>query len=645
MAIKKMKLVRASCPYSNLDKLINLCCSDGKFQFEQASKFISDSMGYTPLSEESPYKKTIGSIRDLAAVAGFDPEDSVKTKKAVFDENTQEYIEALDEKIEKLASESKSLIGQIGECNSAIEKYNHFAGFEVNLDEILSCRFIEIRFGFLPKDSYVKLSKGYADNPYILFHPCSSQEKGYWGVYFAPTNKAAEVDRIFASLHFERLYIPGAAGTTAQIIENINQNIKIIEQEQKRLQDEINRILEKEGDKIKALYKKLISLESVFELRKNAVRHGDTCFIVGWIPEEYEKKFSQKLSKYPQFIAEFEAPEKDSDIKPPVMLKNSLISKPFSYFVEMYGLPSYNDIDITAFVAMTYIVLFGMMFGDLGQGLVLAIGGFIAWKLKKMALGRILIPCGISSAVFGFIFGSVFGFEEALDPIYHKLGMKGKPLEVMESINTVLLIAIGIGVALVIVAMLINVITQLKRRKIGKALFTENGITGIAVYIAGANLAYGFMADGPIFPSSVSVVLLVVGMLILFNKEFICELVDEHKLYKPESMVDYILQNLFECIEYVLSYFSNTVSFLRVGAFVIVHASMMMVVFTLAGDTSSVGGIIVVVLGNILVIALEGLLTGIQGLRLEFYEMFSRFYEGEGKPFEPAVLKQETVIK
>ena len=97
--------------------------------------------------------------------------------------------------------------------------------------------------------------------------------------------------------------------------------------------------------------------------------------------------------------------------------------------------------------------------------------------------------------------------------------------------------------------------------------------------------------------------------------------------------MDFILQNFFECIEYVLSYFSNTLSFLRVGAFVIVHASMMMVVFTLAGDTSSVKGIIVVILGNILIIALEGLLSGIQGLRLELYEMFSRFFEGNGKPF------------
>ena len=300
----------------------------------------------------------------------------------------------------------------------------------------------------------------------------------------------------------------------------------------------------------------------------------------------------------------------------------------------MYGLPSYYDLDITSFVAFTYTLLFGIMFGDLGQGLLVSLVGLIAWKVKKMALGKILIPCGISSAIFGLIFGSVFGFEEALDPLYEKLGMSGKPLSVMDSINTVLLFAIGIGVVLVIVAMAVNVVGCIKKKKYGSALFSENGITGIIVYIGGANLIYAFMAHEGIFSTKLSAVMLIVGMLILFNKEIIASSIDEGVFKKPDSISDYLMQNLFECLEYVLSYFSNTLSFLRVGAFVIVHASMMMVVFTLAGDPTSVKGIIVVVLGNIVVVALEGLLTGIQALRLEFYEMFSRFYEGDGRAFK-----------
>ena len=100
--------------------------------------------------------------------------------------------------------------------------------------------------------------------------------------------------------------------------------------------------------------------------------------------------------------------------------------------------------------------------------------------------------------------------------------------------------------------------------------------------------------------------------MLLYIKEIPIGIIDKHPDWKPDSIVDFLLQNLFELIEYVLSYFSNTVSFLRVGAFVIVHASMMMVVFTLGGDGSNIP---VIIIGNIIVIALEGLLSGSSRLR------------------------------
>ena len=195
-------------------------------------------------------------------------------------------------------------------------------------------------------------------------------------------------------------------------------------------------------------------------------------------------------------------------------------------------------------------------------------------------------------------------------------------------------------VALVIAAMVINIIISLKRKKIGEALFSQNGLAGIVLYVCGVCLVYAFMGGPKLIPNAVLIPLMLVSFLMLFFKEILIGITDKHENWKPESMLDFFLQNIFECIEYVLSYFSNTLSFLRVGAFVIVHSSMMMVVFTLAGDTSTPKGIIVVILGNIVVIALEGLLTGIQGLRLVFYEMFSRFHEGGGKPFNAISTKK-----
>ena len=207
----------------------------------------------------------------------------------------------------------------------------------------------------------------------------------------------------------------------------------------------------------------------------------------------------------------------------------------------------------------------------------------------------------------------------------------------MDSINTVLIVAIGIGVVLVVTAMLLNVVSCLKHKKIGEAIFSNNGLVGIVFYLAGVAFCVAFMNGPKVLPNSVLFGIMGVCAVLLYLKEIPIGIIDKHPDWKPDSVVDFLLQNLFELIEYVLSYFSNTVSFLRVGAFVIVHASMMMVVFTLGGNGSNIP---VIIIGNIIVIALEGLLSGIQGLRLEFYEMFSRFYEGGGKAFTPAKLEQ-----
>ena len=134
-------------------------------------------------------------------------------------------------------------------------------------------------------------------------------------------------------------------------------------------------------------------------------------------------------------------------------------------------------------------------------------------------------------------------------------------------------------------------------------------------------------------PAFIPTTMLALGAVMLFCHEYVEEK-SRDKDYKVQ-IGGYILSNFIELFESVLSFFSNTVSYLRLGAFVLVHAGMMMVVTTLAGEKISVSYIIVMILGNALVIALEALLTGIQSLRLEFYEMFSRYYSGQGKPFQP----------
>ncbi len=631
MAIEKMKLVRASGAMEQLDNYLALAAGSMVYHPEPAMEYLSASLGYSPVSGENNVEPLIESVREVARLGEL---KLVRVEgdlafQQLDDETMQEYLTGLKNHIEEESVERRALMEQKQQCEDYIDKLSHFTELDVHIDDLINCEFLVARFGSIPKDCYPKLS-AYENNPYLLFTPCSSDELHYWGVYCAPREKIDDIDAIFASLYFEQLSLNNAWGTAEEIIASIRENVSILQRQIEEMDRELSKFAEENSERLNQLYSRLCLISESDEMRGFAARHNNEFYCVGWIPARQAEHFRQCASGLEGVSLDISSPNKTDKHEPPTKLKNFFLFRPFEYYVEMYGLPDYGSLDITAFVAITYTVIFGMMFGDVGQGFVLMLAGFLMWKLKKMALGKILIPCGVSSMCFGLVFGSCFGYEHLLDPLYHAVGLKEKPLEVMESINTVLLFAIAIGVGLVTVSMVLNVVSCLRAGKIGEALFSNNGVAGILLYLTLVNLAVAFMNGPRVVPNAVCIPVIIVCLVILFLKEVLIALVDREPERMPESITDFLLQNVFELLEYILSYFSNTVSFLRVGAFVLVHAGMMMVVFSLAGENENIA---VILLGNVLVIALEGLLTGIQALRLEFYEMFSRCFEGSGKPF------------
>ncbi|MDO4154215.1 MAG: V-type ATPase 116kDa subunit family protein [Clostridia bacterium] len=643
MAVEKMKLMKLSGSLEQLSALCEKICALSCFEADSASKYISASMGFAPFVEENPYANVLASLREIAKSAGFALELCTDGADSAFAGVDDKYVASVQKKVSDLYAEKNALLEQKAACEAGIEKYAHFKGMEVDLDQLTQCEFVKARFGHLPKESYKKLQTVFRDNPYAFFYPCSEDKTEYWGVYFAPADMVNEIDGIFAFLLFEPFEVPGAAGTVDEVVEEFQHSIEIITSQLADCDAQLKSLWDAEKDRCNHIYTYLVHQNAVYGLRSFALHNDKYFMLVGYVPASDEARFCEAVQSLGgEITLETETPPEDGKITVPVKMKSGFrpfrfLVEPYKYYVDMYGTPAYSDIDITPFVAITYTILFGMMFGDLGQGAVLALVGFLMWKLKKMELGKILIPCGIASMCFGFLFGSVFGYEEMLDPVYHALGWRGKPMSVMDSINTVLLIAIAIGVGLMVAAMLLNIYACVKRKKFGEALFSQNGVVGLLLYLAGCNLASGFMGGPAPLPNSVAGIILGVCAVLLMFKEIPIGIIDKHPDWKPESVMDFVLQNLFELLEYILSYLSNTVSFLRVGAFVLVHAGMMMVVFSLAGESEN---LFVIILGNILVIALEGLLTGIQALRLEYYEMFSRFYEGGGKAFAPATLNE-----
>lgn len=169
-------------------------------------------------------------------------------------------------------------------------------------------------------------------------------------------------------------------------------------------------------------------------------------------------------------------------------------------------------------------------------------------------------------------------------------------------------------------------------------MFDSSGVAGIVFYGAVIFGVAGQLMGMKVFTLPYILGLIIVPYLLIFFSEPLGNIVNGEKDWMPESH-GYIMEHLIESIEFLLEYVTNTVSFLRVGAFVLVHAGMMMVVFVLADTAGAVAYWPVVVLGNVFVMVLEALLVSIQVLRLEYYEMFSRFYSGEGRPYEPVKLE------
>lgn len=294
-------------------------------------------------------------------------------------------------------------------------------------------------------------------------------------------------------------------------------------------------------------------------------------------------------------------------------------------FVEMYGLPAYNEMDPTIFIALTYTLMFGIMFGDVGQGLVLVLGGLLLYQKKGIRLAGIVGFAGIWSVFFGFMYGSFFGFEEVLPAIWMKP---------MDNIMTVLMLAIGFGTILILIAMVLNMVNAIRAKEYGRLLVDQSGVAGIICY-GFAAVCIVLFATGHGLPAATLIGLAVgIPLIAILLKEPLSHFIEKKKPVLPEgSKVMFLVEAVVECFDVVLSYATNTISFVRVGAFALSHAGMMGVVMTLAGLEKGNPNWIIIILGNILVAGLEGLVVGIQVLRLEYYEMFSRFYKGTGKPF------------
>ncbi len=628
--IEKMRFISITGPKDDFDRVINQYLTKYDIHLENALTELKTTYDLKPLVEINPYKEIQSKSEEL--VKRVDPIDISASQRLTFDEAAA-VIKKSYSLLSDLNEKKHDLKNQRQEFNELLSQIEHFRHLDYNIHQIINLKFIKYRFGKIPTEFYTKFSKYVYENLTTVFYECERERTYVWGIYFVPANEAAETDAIFNSLHFEQVRVPDAyEGTPEESYQSIAKKINEINRELDALNLEIKKRLNEHAKEILQAHEAIIVLSNNFDVRKYAActrdrgLHDVFYIICGWISDEEGDLLLKDAEQDNLMYCFFNEGQADVQKKPPIKLKNAKIFKPFEMFIKMYGLPAYDEMDPTSFVALTYSIIFGIMFGDVGQGLCLAIGGYLLYKYKKMALAAIIATAGVFSTIFGFMYGSIFGFEHTLQPIW---------LSPRENVMTILFTTVGFGVLLILTTMIIFIINNIRTKDWGKVFFDINGVAGLVFYAAMIS-SVALIFTGHAMPGAIVLfIFLGIPLIILFFREPLTHLIEKRAHIFPENKGMFFMEAFFEMFEVLLSYLTNTISFLRVGAFALSHAGMMAVVMLLAGAESGNLNIIVLILGNLVVSLLEGFVVGIQVLRLEYYEMFSRFYKGNGREFKP----------
>jgi V/A-type H+-transporting ATPase subunit I len=289
-------------------------------------------------------------------------------------------------------------------------------------------------------------------------------------------------------------------------------------------------------------------------------------------------------------------------LAPPILLRNPWWARPFELFSRALGMPARDEADPTRLLAVAVPLLFGYMFGDVGQGLVLAAGGAVL--ARRHEIGRLLVAGGLSAAAFGFVFGSVFGIEGLLAPLWVA------PLE--EPLVVIGVPLVG-GAVLLTIGLALNALEAYWRGQLRAWLWAEAGL--LAVYLGLLFAAVQRAALG----------LAVAGVL--------WHIAGSVRLARRAAAA---VTGLLGLLEKTAQLLINTLSFARVGAFALAHAGLGAALVALAEASGGrFAAVLILVVGNALVIALEGLVVSVQTTRLVLFEFFIRFLAGRGRVFRP----------
>jgi V/A-type H+-transporting ATPase subunit I len=427
------------------------------------------------------------------------------------------------------------------------------------------------------------------------------------------------------------------------------------------IKNKIKERILKDESQMRQIWSNLKLQELLGQIGSNFSRTRNTTLFSGWViasEAELVEKTIREASNNSCVIEWTEAEEMPRE-QVPVAVEDVKILRPFQKLVDNYSVPEYGTINPTPFVALSYMAMFGLMFADAVQGLIIFLIGMIGTRyfknrqIEKQPLisgdmYNLFIYLGLASFVSGVIFGSYFGFP-LFKPLWFNYHEAVVGHEVTgRNVYSILKITIWFGIIIIGLGLVLNWINLIRKKDYFHLVMDKNGLIGGTVFGGGVYAAFYFVGTGYKSLPSTLFLLLFFGfpLLLLLGKIPLGRYLKKKRGETVERksiaalIMDVVLEWIVEVLEIFSGFLANTLSFMRVAGLGIAHVSLMTAFMQMAEMTGAVGSVFILILGNALVIALEGLSAGIQALRLNYYEFFTKYFTGRGLSYNPITLRQ-----
>ncbi len=644
MAIEKIEKVSLALTREQLEEEeVKLISTENFVPIRIEEHTTSEVTNTLTHKTENPYENIYIELERFLQLTGYRPpfkKEEIGIKSQFPMEETEKKLISINGTLKKLIDERNQLHKDLENYEKALFYIRILHNLEINLEDITNFEFLRLIFGRVPVNHFKSLIYS-SENLPILILDINKDENNVWIFVFAPPNLLNDTYKVLHSAYFKEDSLPdGYRGTPAELEKKLDSNIQLTKLAIEKNLLEIKRTLYENKEFIDQIYSKIVARKKIYELASfGAYSKGENIFFLnGWMPTKTSQSIEKKLKRNTVLIKTPAEEIPDSEKKRvPVKLKyKNKIVEAFKLITNMYSLPRYGEIDPTPFVSVLFVIMFGFMLGDVGHGLVLLLIGLFV-RRKSREFGTVISTAAISSILFGFLYGSVFGFE----------WIPAILLRPMLKIETLMLIAVIFGIIVISMGMTLNIINGFSQKNWEKAIFGGEGIAGSIFYVTTIfSISFFLVTKKLPIPKIVLFALLGFSLLSVFFAEPLTLLIEtkekgrkreSNKTLFPDGFWIVTPISLFNLL---IEFFSNTISFVRLAAFALTHEALFSAfwIMTLMVRPTPGGGlwsVLIFLLGQMILVGLEGLVVFIQDLRLTYYEFFTKFFEGNGEVFKP----------